>query len=107
LDILEASPVFVGANALTGTLGVKAIEDQADGAGTIDAGTLAEAVALVQTKRDAEAADVKRLAEEAAALERKAAEASQLAAEQAERARIAAIAAKEFDRFQRTMRRTA
>jgi phage head maturation protease len=108
LEILEASPVFVGANALTGTLGVKS-EDQADGAAAaaIDAATLAEAVVLIQTKQAAEAAETKRLAEDAATKAAEEAEQARLTAESQERARIAEIATKEYERFQRTMRRYA
>jgi hypothetical protein len=116
LDILEASPVFVGANALTGTLGVKGADDQADGAAVIDAETPAEPVdqALVtaviegiKAKIDADIMATKRAAEEAATKAAADLETARVAAESEERARITAIATKEYERFQRTMRRTA
>lgn len=106
LDILEASPVFVGANALTGTVIAKA-EGQADGAGEIDAETLAEAVQLVATKRAEAEAETKRAAEEATTKAAEEAARVQQQAEDAERARITELATKEYERFQRTMRRYA
>jgi hypothetical protein len=107
--VMEVSPVFLGANQYTSTLGVKSTaDDQADGAAAaIDAETLAAAVELVTTKRAEEAAETKRMADAAATKAAEEAEAARLATEAAERARITAIATKEYERFQRTMRRTA
>lgn len=103
--VMEVSPVFQGANQFTSTLGVKSADDQADGAATaIDAETLAEAVTLIQTKRDTEAAEVKRHADEAASKAAEEVAAVKAAEESAERARIADIATKELERLQRNMR---
>lgn len=55
LEILEASPVFVGANALTGTVAVKASDAQADGASDEDKALVDEAIIAIKAKREADA----------------------------------------------------
>lgn len=93
MDILEASPVFMGANPYTATVSVKC-----EGCGK----PLEDEVSCsCETKKQEEEAEAKRLAEEQA--QNEAAEAErQLAMKQA-----AEIAAEEFERFARTRKKYA
>lgn len=114
MDVREVSPVFVGANQYTSTVGTKeaktdeelAAEKAAEEAKAAEERAILQAVAdrmaEVKAAKEAEAA-AQAEAEAKAAQE---AETARIAAEaEAERTRIADMATKEFERFQRTMRR--
>jgi hypothetical protein len=100
---IESSPVFIGANQFTSTVGVKSVETEA--AEGVDAETIARiaeevAVKMAADRKAAEeaAAETKRVTEEAAAKAAADAELARKAAEQE-------IVTKEFEKMQRTMRR--
>jgi hypothetical protein len=103
LDAMESSPVFLGANQYTETLGVKSAEEPP--APIVDdafvkavAAEVANRMAAEQKAKEDEAAEVARVEAEAKAAAEAAALAEVKAAELAE-------AAREFTRFERTMRR--
>ena len=127
-DPFEVSPVIIGAGVGTRTLGVKSADAQADGASDpvdpeLEAKAKADAEAKAKAdeemltkiaaaavaseiaRRDAEAVEQKRIADEMAAKAAADLETARLAAEHAERMRVSDLAAKEFDRLQRNMRK--
>jgi hypothetical protein len=109
LDLLESSPVFMGANALTATLGTKAQADGVDDeTATIDPAVLA----IAQKVADQMAAEQKAAADAAAEAARVEAETKAAAEAKAQAAADAARRAAEFEvvqriheRFVRNMRR--
>lgn len=114
MDVREVSPVFVGANQYTSTVATKAeksdaeiaAEKAAEDAKVAEERAILQAVAdrMAEVKAAKEAEAAAQAAAEAKAAQE--AEAARVAAEaEAERTRIADLATKEFERFQRTMRR--
>jgi hypothetical protein len=111
LELLESSPVFVGANGLTGTVRTKA---QADGDGEEPPAPVAPDAALIaavaKEVTDRMAAEQKAAADAAAEAARVEAETKAAAEARAlveARAAEHAAAVREFETFQRTARRVA
>lgn len=113
INPIESSPVFIGANQYTHTVAVKGTEiepaPQADGDGTeIDAKAIGEQV--LREIADRIQAEQSAAADAAAAREAAEVETKAKAAAEAEAARKAAeldAATKEYERFQRNLRRSA
>lgn len=111
MDAFEVSPVLIGAGVGTRTMSVKeagSAEAQADGAGDAELKAIAESVAervaaavIAERKAaaDLQAETERKAADETAAAELKAADEAQAA--------VAAAASREFEKFQRTLRKSA
>jgi hypothetical protein len=111
VKLVETSPVFIGASPMTSTLATKEAGDEAgDGASgaTEDTVELLRTIAgEVMARRDAEKKAVADAAAEVARLDAEAKAAATQEALDREAAAQAAVFRKEFETFQRTMRRVA